>query len=155
MRPFFSCLIFLSFLNVTFASQSAADSLLERINSRADDTIKVYDLVRLYQIMLYSDSKKAKALCDQANELSKKLDYPNGVGVALKHYGVLYQYQGKYDSARLYYDSAKTVFLNIPIRKQVAAVSANTASSYYDQGRYHEALALCLILPRLTFGTSV
>jgi len=105
------------------------------------DTATVHRLFELYEKTINSDNELAKAYSLQALKLSKSLNYMLGEAVALKNIGALNQYYGKYDSARYYYIEAGTLFTILGDSSQLISVKANSAASYYDQGKYSEALA--------------
>jgi len=118
------------------------DSLERYVKTQADDTTKVYNLVRLYEKYLYSDPQQAEQYNNEAYDLSVSLGFHRGIGTALKQKAILFQYQGKYDSARYYFQMADTEYHKAGARLQHAAIQANIAASYYDQGMYNEALAI-------------
>ncbi len=133
-------IFFLSSVNC-HALSSSRDGKKEKMENYSRDTLKVYNLLQSFEQTVNSDEELATKYCFEALDIAHRIGYKHGEGVALKDLGALYQYKGLFDSCRNYYTLAKKVFTSTGDTNQIAAVMANIASSYYDQGSYVKSLA--------------
>jgi class 3 adenylate cyclase len=77
----------------------------------------------------------------QAKALAERLQYPKGIGYALKNMGLIYFYQSKYFETIQYWSQAMEVFKSINDLVGVSNMLSNIGVIYHTQGDYEKALA--------------
>lgn len=133
-------LVFVFLNGATLPGQSPIDSLKTLINSAADDSNKVNQLLELSQAYLGSNPEEAVAIGRKANNLGIQVNYLKGSAYALKYIGIAYYYQGNYIEALEAWQEALLVFDSINDKTGVANILSNIGAIYYNEGDYNNAL---------------
>jgi signal transduction histidine kinase len=87
-----------------------------------------------------SDPARAKTLAEEAVKKALNLNYAQGSGDAMHKLSVVYRFQGYYDEALLYADSALKYIEGIEATSLRAAIHSNKGVCYRYKGEYEEAL---------------
>ncbi|MCK5102960.1 MAG: hypothetical protein KAR17_09095, partial [Cyclobacteriaceae bacterium] len=75
-------------------NSSVVDSLLTKLESAEEDTIKVEILLRLFNPTVINDLDLAYQYTDQAQILSEKLSFDKGIAAAFQRKGIIWGYRG-------------------------------------------------------------
>lgn len=144
MKPQTILVIILCFSVVSIYGQSnkRLDSLLQAYQTQPDDTLKVKTQKKLFDAYINNDLQEAKKYALAELQLSQKLNYKKGAGMANLHLGVIYDYKAQRDSATMKYQLAKQLFEEIEDYGNVAVTIQNIASVEYAMGNYEQALAI-------------
>ncbi|MCL6267113.1 tetratricopeptide repeat protein [Flagellimonas myxillae] len=118
------------------------DSLLKVYQTQAEDTSKIGTIKLLFDNYLNNDLNEAEKYVIEELELSQKLDYKKGVGMAYLHFGVLDEYRSHLDSAKIDYTKARIIFRDIEHHGLEAVAIRNFAGVEYNLGNYDEALKI-------------
>ncbi|PWL39469.1 hypothetical protein DKG77_01125 [Flagellimonas aquimarina] len=118
------------------------DSLLKVYQSQAEDTSKIGTIKLLFDSYLNNNLNEAEKYVIEELELSQKLDYKKGVGMAYLHFGVLDEYRSHLDSAKIDYSKARIIFRDIEHHGLEAVAIRNFAGVEYNLGNYDEALKI-------------
>jgi signal transduction histidine kinase/Tfp pilus assembly protein PilF len=87
-----------------------------------------------------SDPNRAKAMARDAAEKSQEIEYTYGLGDAMHKLSVVYRFQGYYDEALLYADSALGYIGEQDATSLRAAINSNKGVCYRYKGEYEQAL---------------
>src|SRR5690606_81566 len=103
--PYFRIALFfffgLSALNL-FA-QEEEYRLLQDINQQANDTVRVNKLLKLVDFKFENDLEQAEGIIQEISDLSRKLNYRNGLDEYLNLKGKYHFYREEFDSAVHWY----------------------------------------------------
>ena len=90
----------LSIPSSSFAKRpNISDSLSKVLEKTKMDTIRVNILNKLAAELMYSSIDSASNFCNEALEISRKIQYLKGEAEAIQNLGTLYYFQGNYIKA--------------------------------------------------------
>ncbi len=116
-----------------FASED--DSLIRIIRHPATvDTTKVLSLAQLSFNIVYSNPDSAMLLAAQALVLSQKINYATGICKSYNRLGIVYDVQGKYDSAIYVYNLAFSIAEKNKVVSVAASALNNLGLIYWNRG---------------------
>jgi tetratricopeptide (TPR) repeat protein len=118
------------------------DSLLSVNAALSESREKFETLSHLYNAYLYSDQETALRYAREELDVSKSINYQEGIGIAYYHIGVYHNNTDQSDSARYYYLLAKAKFEEINNIGRLLGVNHGLAIIEYSQGNYDEAIAI-------------
>lgn len=140
MKP----LLFLTFfISVGLSAQGPThkiDSLNVELGKKIHDTVRVQTLMALGSEYYLSSPSTTFKYCNEAKDLSEKINYNDGL---LNSYGwlaFLYEQEGKISNALSYYYRALNLSKKIGKKKDQGTILNNIAAIYKDQGKITEAL---------------
>jgi tetratricopeptide (TPR) repeat protein len=136
-------LVFCSlFFSNIWAQQTKTDSLLTVIKSAEEDSNKVNTLNLLaWEIVLTTgDYEKTVEYCNQAIQLSEKINYKKGHAKALNILGAAYMFQGDYPTALQNYEASLVIKKEMEDKKGIASAYSNIGLVYMYQGDYPKSL---------------
>ncbi len=138
-------ILLLNILFINFHLQAQSPLNIDSLQT-VDDTIqlskeKVNNLANLYNAFLYNDSEKAYQYALEEIDVSRLIDYAEGVGMGYYHLGVYYNNTDDNDSAKYYYQLAKDQFEKINNTNRVLTVNHGLAILDYSIGNYDAAIA--------------
>jgi hypothetical protein len=109
---FFLCLKVLLILNISIglSQNNYIDSLLKSTSFKEDDTSKVKNLLLISRKLGRIDKEKALNYCDQAEKLSRELDYGKGIAGTWFERSIIYMKTGNIDTAIMY--NLKSIKIN-------------------------------------------
>lgn len=99
MRPLLAYIACLIVISLRAQDTSSLDSLLNKLSTAKADTNKVLLLLSVADEYEVTDLEKARPYIGQAMQLSRNLDYTQGIMKAYRHYAYIYSYQSKFDSS--------------------------------------------------------
>ncbi len=132
--------------------QHYVDSLYLEIDTLQDDVERIKALFDLDNFMYYYDDSTSLVLCTKIIDLCEKnlnrkdlspdeLDFLNwSYARAPINMGLVFQYQGRYDTALVLQDSGRARSARIDDLEGVAMAKNNTALIYFDQGNHDLAI---------------
>lgn len=135
-------LLFICLSPLLVAQNALIDSLESVLKTLPEDTNKVKTQCALAAAYYNSNSNKTLDLGLQANDLSRKLEYKNGVLESLKMIGIAHWIKGNIDKSLKSYEKALVIAREIQNIRQVASIYNNMAVVHTDQGEYYIALKL-------------
>ncbi|HVG40854.1 MAG TPA: adenylate/guanylate cyclase domain-containing protein [Chitinophagaceae bacterium] len=109
-----------------------------------EDTTFVNDLLQQSKSHFNDDPSKALSLAQQAQNVSKKINFLKGEAYALKNMGLIYQVQGKYKETLDYFDQSLEIFERQNDKVGISNLLNNKGSIYAEQGDDARALQYCL-----------
>lgn len=118
------------------------DSLKNIIKNQTDDIQKVNAYAALYNTFLYQDQALAKFYAEKELEVSKKVDYHEGIGIGFYHLGVYFNNIDELDSSEIYYLKSLKIFETLGKESLQSDVVHGLAIIKYSRGNYKEALEL-------------
>ncbi|MCZ4410082.1 sensor histidine kinase [Cryomorphaceae bacterium 1068] len=133
-RVFLFCLIIS--LNSLYAQVDSLDQKLIGLKNQA----LVDKLNELSFTIAQSDPNRAKEMAEEAAEKSVELKYAYGSADAMHKLSVAYRFQGYYNEALLYADSALGYLDGTEAVSLKAAIHSNKGVCYRYKGEYEEAL---------------
>lgn len=136
---FFSLLLF-GAVNVSSAADQKADSLIHALSASDPDTNRVQILLDLSKHFLGSDPQKSYDYALQAEQISRQIDFKDGLTKAYVEQGDACYYLGKYEIAVDCYLKAIRAYDDEEDINGIAAVENNIGAVYYAQGRREEAI---------------
>ena len=144
MKPASPCILLVLLCGFISHAQTnkTLDSLLQVYNRQAEDTTKVNTLKHLFDQYLNNDLERAEKYAEEEMELSRKLGYKKGIGLAYLHFGVLHEYRSHFDSAKTAYSQARDRFRELEHRGLEAVAIRNMAGTEYALGNYDESMEI-------------
>lgn len=118
------------------------DSLLTKLESAEEDTLKVEILLRLFDPVVVNNLDKAYDYTNQAHRLSENLSFDKGIAAALQRKGIIWGYRGNLMKARENYLKAIEVHKRLNHELIVATLIYNLGLLYQEQGSYDSALII-------------
>ena len=118
------------------------DSLLAKLESAEEDTLKVEILLRLFDPVAVNDLDKAYEYTNQAHRLSEDLSFDKGIAAALQRKGIIWGYRGNLKKARENYLKAIEVHKRLNHELIAATLIYNIGLLYQEQGNYDSALII-------------
>jgi signal transduction histidine kinase len=124
-----------------FAQTPIIDSLIKVIKVAKDDTLKAYNLNYLGREIEDNDPEKSIIYYNEALELSQKLGYLRGEGVAKVSIGTQYSKMGKFKEALAYLNEGLEIHRKTGYRKSEAIALQVISFVFLDIGKFPEAIA--------------
>lgn len=103
----------------------------------AEGDVRTHVLLALSNQDIYSDQELARSRAKEAYTISKRLNIQRGMGFGLRYIGLSYFFEGKLDSARVYYEKCAPYF---ETPKDKAWSYYNIATIFEKQSEYDSAL---------------
>ncbi len=129
---------------ICYAEDNGAESLLQKLQTGSEDTIRVNTLNQLSKFFFNSDPDKSILYGNQATELATQLNFKPGLAYAFKHIGIAYFNKGDYKEALKYYELSLITFHSIGDKKGTANMEMNVGNVYYQNGVDDKALEFYL-----------
>lgn len=135
------CLLFLFVSLYSFGQTKLIDSLKQVVVDLNEDTTTVENLNDLaWELSLLGNQVEAMVYATQAKELSEKINYPNGLGVAYSNLGSIYYYQTNYPRALDYHIKSLKIMEAIGSKSGMGASYNNIGNVYSEQGNNDKVL---------------
>jgi two-component system sensor histidine kinase UhpB len=131
------------FFQLAQAQNSNIDSMLAVLKVSKPDTNKVNLLRNIGVSLAHKDPQKAIDYWKEGVKLSRQLGYDMGLARSYINIGTGYTFQGKYDTAALYTDSAILYCHKINDQNRLALSYLNRGDIYRNLGDYRNALKYC------------
>lgn len=134
--------IFIFIINPTFSQNTKLiDSLKHELAlKKEDDSVKVMLLTKLHEKLMFSKPEEAKKYAELELKISKKINYENGKGLGFLHIGNYYNNRSENDSAKFYYEKAKTIFTKTNKSRGIIFVNHSLSDIERIKGNYDEAI---------------
>lgn len=127
-----------------FASgQNLVDSLQKELDITTEDTLKVNQLIRLWEATAYSDKDQAQKYADEALRLSLKSNYKRGLAESYQRIAVLFNNYDEPDSAEFYYNKSLALSREFHYEELEANILMDIGILYYSKGVYGKAMIYC------------
>ncbi|MCB0705144.1 MAG: response regulator [Saprospiraceae bacterium] len=123
------------------AQDAKIDSLENRLLLNQPDTSRVKDLLALGFSYRIKNQDRADTLFTEALQLSKKINYPNGIAMAYQRRANLWYNKSEYDSCLYWGNIALDYALEQKLVWEEALIRSILASAYQSRFNYEEALA--------------
>ena len=89
------------------------DSLLNVYQTHPEDSLKANILDQLYNLVIYQDMDLTRKYTEEQLALSRKINYPKGLGYAYYNLGSYYKNRGIKDTAKVYFEQSEQLFDSI------------------------------------------
>ncbi|NKI32387.1 tetratricopeptide repeat protein [Croceivirga thetidis] len=126
----------------TSSNSKVVDSLLNVVAQHKSDTVGAKTLHALFDQYMYVDWNKALEYAKKEYDLSKKINYLEGIGKGHLHSGMAYYFLDNMDSTRIRFDQALEVFNEIEADFLSATTYRNYSIIEYENGNYDKALKI-------------
>lgn len=137
-------LVLVTFFALTARSQSVnKDSLLKELKIAREDTNKVNLLREIGIAIIYQNPPASIPYFRQAYQLAHRLNFYPGLERNYAATSTAYAFNAKYDSAKLFIDTAITYALKVGDASRLALVYLNRADAYDNLNDYSLALKDC------------
>jgi serine phosphatase RsbU (regulator of sigma subunit)/tetratricopeptide (TPR) repeat protein len=156
---------FLFFLLLPFISPAQVnkkvDSLKALLKNEMPDTTRAKVYYQLANKLRFNNPTEQKDYALKAIALSRKINFPFGLGSGYNQYAIAMENEGKYDLAIAYYDSSMTIWKQTKHIEEEAKIYLNEANVYQRTADYTTAVELCFHSLKLqeqikdTFGIAV
>jgi len=136
-----SIVVFCFLFFTTFGQASPADSLLHKLSTDKQDTIRVNDMAALAANC--ADAGKTDSvmkLAQQMLTLSDQLHYAKGQMAAYNYIGYTYQLTSNFDKAIESYNNAIKVAVSIGDKAHIIKFNGKIGNVYSDMGNFAKAL---------------
>ncbi len=137
---FYIILLLFGASNVLLAQSSRVDSLKQSIASAVSDTSKINLYLQLHDEIRFSDFNQSASIARKSFELATKINWPKGIALTGKNFGVALNLLGKYDSAILIVELAKQKSFEVGDLVNAGHCQMALGNIQYDQTNYDEAL---------------
>lgn len=119
------------------------DSLKNELSKRKkDDSVKVMILTRLHEKLMFSKPEEAKIYAEKGLEISKKINYIQGIAVGFMHRADYFANRSENDSALFYYNKAKIFFKEAKSMRGLIFVNHSLSSIESSNGNLDNAVAI-------------
>lgn len=119
---------------------SKIDSLENLLKTLPEDTNRVNTLIKLCEVLTYSDTKRVQDVADTTIQLSQKLDFKKGEGKGYIYMGYYYHRLGNEPRAIEFLLKALLIFETIHDNRQIAVCNNNVGIIYLSQDDTKAAL---------------
>lgn len=116
------------------------DSISTRIEQTEESVDKVDLMLELSKAYFNTNLEKAINVARQAQKLSLKLNYSEGLAYSYKNEGIAHYFKGDYLQASELWLLSLEVFVSIDDKVGIANMLSNIGAIYYNQGDYNNAL---------------
>ncbi|WP_281986588.1 tetratricopeptide repeat protein [Aquimarina aggregata] len=128
--------------------QSEIDSLLNSLSTMKEDTTKVNKYLTLWEKYKRIDQNSALNFAIEAEKLSKKLKFKDGLGEAKYRRGVILRDKGLNVESQKYLEEALSIFSELDDLRTIGFVKIDLGKLKQNQSKHKEALSLYLeVLP--------
>lgn len=127
-----------------YSQQATLDSLLKKLPNSKEDTLKAWLLIKIADILLYTEPINARTYIQQAASLSQKLNFNTGIIRSNATYADSYQIEGKIDSALIYIEKNLDLARTLKDSLQIGIALLNMGVIYRDKMEFEKALAYSL-----------
>jgi tetratricopeptide (TPR) repeat protein len=135
-----ACLLGMNFYTTAQTYSSRIDSLENVLKTLPEDTNRVNTLIKLCEVLSYSDTKGVQDVANETVALSQKIDFKKGEGKAYVYLGYYYHRLGNEPRAIEFLLKALTIFEAIPDHRQIAVCNNNVGVIYLSQDDTKAAL---------------
>lgn len=135
-----ACLLGMNFYTTAQTYSSKIDSLENVLKTLPEDTNRVNTLIKLCEVLSYSDTKGVQDVANETVALSQKIDFKKGEGKAYVYLGYYYHRLGNEPRAIEFLLKALTIFEAIPDHRQIAVCNNNVGVIYLSQDDTKAAL---------------
>ncbi len=147
IKPSFKYFLLLSLsffvgINAVCGSQQKIDSLIKVIKTTKVDTVKIKSLYYISDAYCDSAPRKSFKYAQQSLELSKLIDYKQGMSFSFNAIGRAYYNLGNFDSARICFEKRKELTSSLGDSLGLAGAYDNIGIIYIHSGEYDKALEL-------------
>ena len=136
--------IFILFFSlITFsgwAQSEEIEDLKKKLESQAEDSLKVNDLISLGIAYYGINPKKSILYGEQAVALAKKINFPMGLGYAYKTVGLGHFFLSNFTDAVVQFQHSLAVFDSLNFKPGIANILSNIGSSYFNFGDDNKAI---------------
>lgn len=136
----FVLLLFLPLL--MFSQNKKIEKLKIKYGNLEDGKEKVQTIHQLFKATIHLNKKDALGYIKEELELSNKIKYESGIGLAYRDFGYYYQYLPKIDSSRYYYEKSIETFKKYNKKRRLVTALDRYATLEVVQGEYGKALKL-------------
>jgi tetratricopeptide (TPR) repeat protein len=130
----------MNFYTTAQTYSSRIDSLENVLKTLPEDTNRVNTLIKLCEVLSYSDTKGVQDVANETVALSQKIDFKKGEGKAYVYLGYYYHRLGNEPRAIEFLLKALTIFEAIPDHRQIAVCNNNVGVIYLSQDDTKAAL---------------
>ena len=136
-------LIFLYFLNWAVQAQkiTPVDSLKNLLNTDISDTVRVNTLNQISFLLRNSSVKSSFAYAREANEISKRIGYKNGLAESYGYMGLLHYREGKHDLSVEAHLKSLRLYEELGNKRFIAFRYNDLGNVYVEQEFYDKARA--------------
>lgn len=120
-------------------SQDDIDSLLS-VAEYQKDTNAVNAFIKLGKTYAANDNQKSIEYLNNAIELSKSIDFQNGIAISYKEIGISFYYIGEYDSCVFYFENAYEIFKSLDLIDDLADVLVLQGIIFDTQSKHDKSL---------------
>ncbi len=124
------------------STDKKVDSLARIAFKKEDDTLKIHALGVLYNNFRFSQPLLSKRFAKQTLEISKKIDFKEGLGWGNYFLGAFFISSARLDSARFYYEKALQIHQALNNKKNTAIVLSSLGNTYELEGNYDMAIEI-------------
>jgi signal transduction histidine kinase/DNA-binding response OmpR family regulator/Tfp pilus assembly protein PilF len=133
-------LLFFVMSSGAWCQNKKLDSLYSVLNNHPQpDTLRAWLLVSICYYEYTSNNEKNKVLAEEALEISRKIDYKKGIGMALKYHALYYWVNGNYERAIVYAIEMLKVFENTPDKLGLSQAYNLLGLIYHRSNDYDKA----------------
>jgi len=140
IRKFLLLLPFFLFPSFSQAQDPALLDSLKNILPTLEGELKIKVLLKICNQIKFQDAEAARSYCQEALDLSNKLNLKKWKGVALQRIGVTYEGQGIYDKALSYGKQALPIFQALNDSLEIANTHNNIGIVFDQKGKNEKAL---------------
>ncbi|MCC1485108.1 tetratricopeptide repeat protein [Winogradskyella immobilis] len=140
--------VFFFFILVLIANINSAqntkliDSLKHELSKRKlNDSIKIFILTKLHEELMFSKPEEARQYALQELDISKKIDYKEGLARGNFHLGNYYSNRSENDSALYYYNIAKNYYLETKSTRGLIFVNHSLSTIEHINGNFDKAIS--------------
>lgn len=119
---------------------SKIDSLENALKALPEDTNRVNTLIKLCEVLTYSDTKRVEEVANTTIKLSEKIDFKKGTGKGYVYMGYYYHRLGNEPRAIEFLLKALAIFETIHDNRQIAVCNNNVGIIYLSQDDTQAAL---------------
>lgn len=140
LRTIVQLCFLLTVISIFAQDQTRVDSLRTEIAQASNDTTKVNLYIELHDLLRLSNFNEAAAIAETSYNLAKSINWPKGIAITGRNFGIALNLLGKYDSAEMI---LHTAIANSQITKDTANIGycyMTLGNIQYDQTNYDNAL---------------
>lgn len=132
--------IILSVLNAIAQDHTRADSIKTKIIEASNDTSRINLYLELHDLLKLSDFNEAAKIARESYDLSKEINWPKGISLTARNFGVALNLLGKYDSAELIINESIYNSQLLGDTSNIGYCYMTLGNIQYDQTNYDKAL---------------
>jgi DNA-binding HTH domain-containing proteins len=139
---YFLCFLLISNSKAIAQEDKKLDSLLEVFAQQTADTSKIGTLQQLFIHLRHKDPQKAFSYNEQSLDLSRKVQFSKGEGVAYLNKAYYFRFLPNVDSSRYYFERSISVLKKAEKKKELWTTLNEYATLETLQGNFKKALDL-------------